>query len=542
MDMKRALRPTVRSEVALTGAGLAVNAVLAFVITWLVARAYGAEAAGQFFVVTAIFLISAAFLGMGGDTGLVRLLSRSRALDELGRVPAYLVAAVAPVGIIGALLALLILLDVERVHSWSGLGPEFQPVLVGMAVLLVPHSLLAVLLGGCRGLGDPLSYTVLQNVFVPVARLGWITTAVLVGAPVHVAVWGWLVPPSLAAVLAGIRLRRVLGRARITAAVGVETQTPAPSILRREFWRFSLPRGAGIVLERCIDWVDVLIVVALLGPAAGGVYGVVSRVVMSGALVETALSVVMGPRISASLAMTDRQGFESYFGLANRLLILVAWPIFLVLGIFAPHVLSLFGPEYLVGVAALRILCLGLLVVTAAGMLQAVLLMSGRSGWQVRNRLIQLGVLVLGCFALVPAWGVTGAATAWTAGVTVNAAITSAQIRRLHATGPDAWAAARTALMPLTYFAGVGLVLTPVLERSILVGIACGVVISLGYPLVAARLARGGKGPRNDAVGAGGEPQGPHDHHELHKDACYAHDARPRDTRTLSADQEGVNR
>src|SRR5699024_5932624 len=87
-------------------------------------------------------------------------------------------------------------------------------------------------------------------------------------------------------------------------------------------WSFSLPRGVTIILERALDWADVLLVIALLGPGPGGVYGVVTRIVQAGNMLEAALRIVLGPRISAAIARDDYARAEQLYRQATQLLIL----------------------------------------------------------------------------------------------------------------------------------------------------------------------------------------------------------------------------
>ena len=45
------------------------------------------------------------------------------------------------------------------------------------------------------------------------------------------------------------------------------------------FWMFSSARGVAAIVETALEWIDVLVIAAFLGPAAGGVYGAVNRCV-----------------------------------------------------------------------------------------------------------------------------------------------------------------------------------------------------------------------------------------------------------------------
>jgi O-antigen/teichoic acid export membrane protein len=78
----------------------------------------------------------------------------------------------------------------------------------------------------------------------------------------------------------------------------------------------------------------------------------------------------------------------------------------------------------------MTILCLGSVATLAAGNVQSLLLMSGRIGWGVTNKLIVL-VFNLGLnLWLIPRVGITGAAVSWALSMVLDTALAAIQVRR----------------------------------------------------------------------------------------------------------------
>ena len=73
---------------------------------------------------------------------------------------------------------------------------------------------------------------------------------------------------------------------------------------------------------------------------------------------------------------------------------LVAWPIYISMVVMAPALLSVFGDRYGTASTALMILGGAMLVATAIGPIDMVLLMAGRSRWNLINTVIALIVNV----------------------------------------------------------------------------------------------------------------------------------------------------
>lgn len=446
-------------EGAITSVGVVANAALAFLITWLVSRHLGAAGSGYFFVLTSVFVIATSAIGLGADTALMRTLSRQQALGRHTEFRASITVAVVPVIVAGGALTLVLLGQAHSIADVMGLPAEYVPALRWAGAFVLPASLLGILLGGCRGLGRLHTYSAIQNLAVPVLRVAGVGTVLWMAPGVIGVTAAWVAPLGMALVATIVLLRRYVAAAVRTSPLATAATASAEPHRHRldgalEFWRFSLPRGAAVLIERAIDWADVLLVFHLLGPAAGGVYGVVSRCAMAGQFLESAMRIVAGPRISAALALEDHRRIGTIFTLVTRLLVLGLWPCYLILAVFSDRVLALFGPEFVAGAPALSIVCLAMMCASAAGMLQTFLLMGGRSHWQLMNRLAHLAVLVTLTGFLAPRLGLTGAALAWASGILVDTTLAATQVRRSIGAHTRLREVGRSMMLPLLLVGG----------------------------------------------------------------------------------------
>ena len=447
-------------ESALTFAGIVVNAGLAFVITWLIGKGLGAAATGSFFQLTSLFMIAVAVVGLGADTGLVRSLSGQLAVGERAALRPTVRVAVVPVVAVGLLLSAAVWLGAGPITQLLGMGRDAQSTIRILALALLPGTLVGVLLGGSRGLGRIATYTLIQNLFIPITRLVAVAAAVLILRSVWATVWAWSLPLVLAAVLAALALHRHL-RAAVSEPgddADAALDKPETRALARAFWNFSLPRGAAVVLERALDWTDVLLVIALLGPAAGGVYGVVTRIVQAGNMLEAAMRIVMGPRVAAAIARGDRPGASALFNRVTELLILTSWPFYIVVAVFATDLLNLFGSEFVGGAPALATMAAAMAVRNGGGALQTVLLMTGKSTIQMWNKAIQLAILIALSLVFIPTLGILGAAVAYSVGVLADTLIAAWFVNRELEIRSNLRLATKAALLPLAVVLGGSLI------------------------------------------------------------------------------------
>ncbi|MFC6236184.1 lipopolysaccharide biosynthesis protein, partial [Leucobacter soli] len=199
--------------------------------------------------------------------------------------------------------------------------------------------------------------------------------------------------------------------------------------LRRRIAAFSAPRTLSAGIEQSLVWLDVLIVGLIAGPAAAGVYGVVSRLVQSGTIPSTSMRIVVAPLFSKMLHQDRREELDELYTRTAQWIVLFSTPIYVVLAILGEPILRIFGDGFATGALALAVMCIGAVVSACTGNVQALLLMSGRSGWAAINKVVVLAVIVGLLLLLVPPYGILGAAIASTVAVSLDAILASIQIR-----------------------------------------------------------------------------------------------------------------
>jgi O-antigen/teichoic acid export membrane protein len=221
------------------------------------------------------------------------------------------------------------------------------------------------------------------------------------------------------------------------------------------FWRFSAARALGVAIEFGLNWVDVLIVAALRPPAEAGVYAVASRCVQAGAVVDQATRIAAGPTISWHLAREERVEASELHLSVTRVATLISWPFYVTLIVMGPAVLGLFGDGFESGAFVVGLLAAVMMIVASTGMLQSILLMGGRSTWQVYNKSVALALSVIGNLLLVPVLGIAGAAVTSAVVVTVDTAIAAWLVHRRMGVHLAPLRLMRSGAVPLLVF-GVG--------------------------------------------------------------------------------------
>jgi len=167
-------------------------------------------------------------------------------------------------------------------------------------------------------------------------------------------------------------------------------------------------------------WLDILLVGALVSRYAAGIYTAVSRLAVVGTFALEGTRLAIAPQLSGLLARRKRSGAAELYQSATRWLVLASWPVYVTFAIFPAVVLGIFGPRYTAGAAALTVLSLAMLVNLGTGNVSVVLLMGGKSSWNLINTLAALTVNVGLNLLLLPRIGIVGAAVAWAASIVVD--------------------------------------------------------------------------------------------------------------------------
>jgi O-antigen/teichoic acid export membrane protein len=404
-----------------------------FALLAVLTRTIGASEAGIVILGIAVFNILATAAGLGCSSGLVRHISAYRATGQTNRIPRTVLVALVPVASFGILLALVLLITAPFFADLFGAGSdsadEVTTTLRWMAPLLPFAAAYNVLLQGTRGF-DTMRPVVLidkigRGLLLPI--LAWsAASAGLTPAGIGTV---WAATTALGLIPASVAMTRLSHR----AITDISHTTPVPAVpsLAMAYWRFTAPRGIGQVSEVLVNWMDTVIVGAILGTAAAGIYGAGTRYVLPGIFVADAITQVVAPRISGLMNRQDPSQAGHLLRVATGWQSMLMWPMYSFVGVFAPVLLGLFGSEVTEATGAVRALAAGVMVAALAGPAAAIILMSGRSILAMGNTLLLVAVNLAGNLLLVPTHGLSAAGLVWAVTLVIAAWLPSLEAWKL---------------------------------------------------------------------------------------------------------------
>jgi O-antigen/teichoic acid export membrane protein len=473
---------------ALSLAGAVGNGLLSFLLLVVVTRGLRAGGTGAFYEAVAVFFLLASAATLGADVGVSRMVPRYRSLGRAGDLRRGLWLSLGPVLVAGVILGALawrFAPQLAALLSRRGETTRLADFLRIFVLFVPPASLSLVVFAATRGFATMRPTVYLDKLARPGLQPLLVLGAVLAGAGSTAVALAYL-GPYLPALVGGLAWLGRLLRAAERRGPGLEPPRPAGALVA-EFWRFAGPRGLAAVFQTTSLWLNTLLIGALRSTREAGVYAASSRFLVVAAMAAVAIRQVLAPKLSELLARRDHARAAAAYQTSTCWLVAIGWPVYLTLIAFGPALLAVFGRDFAGGQVVLVVLSAAMLVATAVGPVDVVLLMGGRSSWNLANTVVSLGANLALNLLLLPRYGLAGAATAFAVGVLLNNLIPLVQVwwsLGLHPFG------AGTGVAVLLSAVGVGLVglVVRALLGPTVVGLA--VHLAVGGALYAALLWR----------------------------------------------------
>jgi O-antigen/teichoic acid export membrane protein len=381
-------------------AGLAIFVVATFATNILISRVLGASALGAVTLVTQFAFVGGAATRFGMDMAAVRGVAIDVGKGEPGRVRPVMARAAAIAAAVSAVGALVVFLAADRLASaLAGTPAAFRA-----AALTLPFvALCQVYLGGTRGL-KIMRHTL--SIYWAGQPVLWIAAMAAVWAfrkSIGASVLAYGVSWFLATLAAWLMWHR-------------ETRAfpplPAGAGELGELVRYGAPRAPAALLAQLLFWTDYFVFSHYARGPELGVYAAAVRVAQALVLFLIAVNYMFSPFVADLHARGERDHLDGLYKTLTRWVVAGTMPILLLLLVVPGPVLRVFGGEFESGTAALRILLLGQAVNVATGSVGFILIMVGRTGWDLAVYAASFALDLVVAFALVPHLGAEGAATA----------------------------------------------------------------------------------------------------------------------------------
>ena len=391
---------TVFKGAGVVFAGTILELGISFVAQLLIARYLGPTGFGAVSIGVTIMTASSIIVLVGLDSGIGRFLPRYEdAASRRGVLVSGFQIAV-PLSLLAA-AGIFLAAGPIAVRIFS--DASVAPVIRVFAVALPFAALVRLTVGSVQGMQRSLPKVVVQNVALPTTRFLLIAGVLALGLGAVAAAWAYGLAYVVAATIGGYYLAR---HTPLLADVD-----PVP--MRRELLVFSAPLVVTAAMLQVLSHIDTFIVGYFASTGDVGVYNVVYRLAQLLTVVLSAFGFIVMPTISSLDADDATAEIRRTYQVAAKWILLATLPVFLVIALFPEMVIKLtFGAEYVPGAAALSVLAVGFFTHAIVGPNGNALTSVGRTRLIMYDNVAVAATNVALNFALVPGYGILGAAAA----------------------------------------------------------------------------------------------------------------------------------
>lgn len=398
-----------------------VSAAIAFVSQVIMARIMGEFEYGIFVFVWVLVVIFGNLSCLGFHSTVVRFLphySASNAFAEIrGLTATARTFALASATLLAAFGLFGVWLLGDRIESYY-----VVPVYLG--IFCLPMIALGDVLEGTAR-AHSWAVVALSPTYIvrPLLILLFLVAAVFLGAP-HTA------RTAMAAALAATYLTSVVQFFNVALRLR-RTYRRGPRRVEFGTWmRMALPifliEGFGFLLTNS----DVVVVGLVLDPESVAIYFAAAKTMALVHFVLFSVKAAAAPRFSALYGQGDRTGLAAFAAETVRWSFWPSLAVGLTMLVLGDFLLSLFGPAFTTGYGVMVILLLGILAKAAVGPGEVLLTMAGQQtlcmGLYATALAANIGLNV----ALIPAFGIAGAAIATAGAMAIEAVLLFAAVRR----------------------------------------------------------------------------------------------------------------
>jgi len=386
-----------------------LGAALAFTFNIVLARELGAEGAGVYYIALTVASVGAVFGSMGLGNSLMRFTaSRAASGDWSGLKGVYrngLYAVLAVSTVITLIVFLLAPFIADAVFSKQELAAPIRLVSLG----ILPFALLSIITQMLVGLKRIRDSQLVSGVIY------W--GCQMTGLFVLARLWG----------VYGAVASFVLGSAAAAAAGFFLWRSAAPQIRgvqgkfsTRELFDSSMPLLLSEVMILVVNWSAIFFLGIWGTKAELGIFGVASKAAATVSFILISVNTIAAPKFAALYSKGEIGALGSTARVSAFFSTLLSIPALFFFIASPSWVMSLFGPSFVEGAAALAILASGQFINVITGPVGFLLIMSGNERLYRSTHVAAAAVNIALNIALIPGMGMTGAAIATSASIVLQ--------------------------------------------------------------------------------------------------------------------------
>ena len=402
-------------------AGQGAGRVLGYATQSALARGLGRESFGLYTQGVAVVTAAQIISQFGLDNGVVRYVAHYRAQGDTARVRGTILQAVGLTFAFSLVVAVAIFFGAGTIAGFF--DPDLESVVRAFAFAVPFFALMSIICWATQGFQTVAYATYTQQILRPLIYLLLVIGVYFVGASLVGVVAAYVISMALGVLIGLFFLRRLF-----PPLLNFRTR---PKFETRALFGVSVPMSVSRATQYANNWTAILVLGIFQPAGVVGLFQAAFRTATFATLVRFAFNGIFSPIISNLHAQENTEDLGRLYKDVTRWTFTGAFAIFLLIVLLTSEILTVFGgKEYAAGATALIIVAFAQLFSTSVGPANRMLAMTDNQ--TVLMIITTIGALtgVAVCFALIPDFGMIGAAIGAAAAILTENTATLIFVRR----------------------------------------------------------------------------------------------------------------
>jgi len=375
--------------------GALFNNIFSFIITLIITNTFGVKVFGNYTYILNYIVMASSFLLIGTNNGLAYQLPRIK--NKKGNYISFAYIVTLFFSSIAIILALIFLKPLSIII-------DKHLLLISLPLLmLVP--LKNITISALRGLKKSLNLIIIRDILSSITFFINILFVVFIIKKLKVE---------------GIIISQIIAHI-VIVMYGViylfkNKKIKAPFVLSRveinSFMRYSLFVFFTGIIAILLVRTDIAMIGYFKSAKEVGVYRVVVKLTMYIVFLNSNINIMLGPEISTLASKNKHDEIVKVYILITRWVVVFGAFVFAFILISPTNILSIFGPEFVIGIKAITIMAIGRIISLSFGPVALLNSMMNHPKSNLISNIFVLTFNVILNLILIPKYGITGAAIA----------------------------------------------------------------------------------------------------------------------------------
>jgi O-antigen/teichoic acid export membrane protein len=402
--------------------GQGIGRAIAYVTQVVLARMYGPAQLGFYVLGVTVVGLASTLARVGMEVSIVRFVAEYRVEGNPSKVRGTILLSLLVSFALSLALSALAFLGAGFLANEVFDKPPLESIFRVISLCIPFLTVMYMALWATQGFQTVKYATYVREISQPLMSLGLIVIFYLLGAQVLGAVVAYVLSMAAGSALGLYYLMRIFS--------GLLDRNLRPEFEGRAFFRVSIPILVTSVMEYVNAWIAITLVGVLLSGEKVGIYSAAVRTAALAAAVYIAFDGIFAPIISDLHRRGLLEELDYLYKEVSRWIFTSGLIVFLVTSLLSRDIMAVFGEDFVTGWVVLVIIAASQLLSSSIGATNRVLSMTGHQNVLMLATVGAAATALVGSAALIPVYGILGAAWATAASIVLGNAITLAAIYR----------------------------------------------------------------------------------------------------------------